>query len=274
MIRLREHLLREGSTRAVALMRIGLALLVWHRFGAEVAPWADRLTPDRLALAASFFASSTLMLVGAFSRLSTAWTGATLLGMYFAYGLDTDPQWFEHHVYLLCAQVTLLALTPCGGSYSLDRWWAVRRGGCPPERGPLWAVPLIALQTSSVYFWGAWDKTEWAFLSGQRMEHYFAGYLFGSDAPSIPGYSTAMAALATYVVVLEYALAFGLFVRPLRRWLLPLGLMLHAGIYLLIPVKVFSVLMAVLYLAYLDPEGVHRFLDRLQDAPEPGPPPA
>jgi hypothetical protein len=121
-------LLHERSTRAVGLLRIALALLVWHRFGADVAPWADNLAPDRLALAVSFYLSTTLMLVGLFSRVATAWTAATLLVMYFHYAVNGETRWFEHHTYLLTAEVTLLALTPCGRSYSLDRWIALNRG--------------------------------------------------------------------------------------------------------------------------------------------------
>jgi hypothetical protein len=59
----------------------------------------------------------------------------------------------------------------------------------------------------------------------------------------------------------------GLFIRPLQKWLMPIGMLLHAGMYVLLPVKAFSALMWVAYLAYLDPETVHRALDRLQSRP-------
>ena len=36
----------EGSTRAVGVMRILLALVVWARFAAEVSPWNDNVRPD------------------------------------------------------------------------------------------------------------------------------------------------------------------------------------------------------------------------------------
>jgi hypothetical protein len=257
-------LLREGSTRAVGLLRIALALLVWHRFGADVAPWADNLAPDRLALAVSFYLSTTLMLVGLFSRVATAWTAATLLVMYFHYAVGGETRWFEHHTYLLTAEVTLLALTPCGRSYSLDRWIALNRGTAGPETGPMWAVPLMALQTSAVYFWGAYDKCDRAFASGERFEHYFMNYYWGSDYPTFPGFHAMAMAMAIGTIVLEYVLSVGLFVRPLQRWLMPIGMALHAGMYVFLPVKAFSALMWVLYLSYLDPDAVHRALDRLQ----------
>jgi hypothetical protein len=260
-------LLREGSTRAVGLLRIGLALRTWHRFGDTVAPWADNVAPDRLALAAAFYLSTTLMLVGLFSRFATAATAATLLVMYFHYGLNGETQWFEHHTYLLMSEVTLLALTPCGRSYSLDRWIALSRGRALEESGPLWAVPLLALQTSAVYFWGAYDKCEPAFLHGERFEHYVMNYYWGSDYPQWAGFHPLMVAMAVGTVALEYMLSVGLFVRPLQKWLMPVGMALHAAMYVYLPVKAFSALMWVLYLAYLPPEVVHRALDRIQARP-------
>jgi hypothetical protein len=266
LVRFRDGvLLREGSTRAVGLLRIALALLTWHRFGGDVAPWADNLAPDRLALSVSFYLSTTLMLVGLFSRLATAWTAATLCVMYFHYSVNGgETRWFEHHTYLLTAVVVLLALTPCGRSYSLDRWIALRRGTARPEIGALWAVPLLALQTSAVYFWGAYDKCDSAFLHGERFEHYFMNYYWGSDFPTWAGFHPLMMAMAIGTVALEYTLSIGLFVRPLQKWLMPIGMLLHAGMYVLLPVKAFSALMWVLYLSYLKPESVHEAIDRLQ----------
>ena len=62
----------EGSTRGAAILRILLALLLWTRWGTDVAPFVEA-SPPRLLLAASFYISTTLMLLGVYSRLSTAW---------------------------------------------------------------------------------------------------------------------------------------------------------------------------------------------------------
>ena len=71
-------------------------------------------------------------------------------------------------------------------------------------------------------------------------------------------------AVAIGTIVVEYTLSVGLFVRPLQKWLMPIGMALHAGMYVFLPVKAFSALMWVMYLSYLDPESVHGALDRLQ----------
>ena len=71
-------------------------------------------------------------------------------------------------------------------------------------------------------------------------------------------------ALAIAVVVVEYALAFAIFVRRWQAIVLPVGLALHAAFYVLLPVNTYSATVMVLYLALLDPDAVHRFLDRIQ----------
>jgi hypothetical protein len=251
----------EGSTRAVGLMRILLALVVWARFAAAVSPWNDNMRPDELFLACSFFVSSTLMLIGWFSRASTAWTGATLFVMYHGYGLYWEDQpWNEHNVYMLTVAVCLMALTPCGRSYSMDRYLSVRAGEELEERGPLWGTRLLGLLPATSYFWSATDKSSAAFLSGERMEAIFMHNLLGSDYPSFPGFHELVVLISIGTVVLEFVLPFVLWVYRWQKVFIPLGLMVHALFYVLIPVKTFSVLMFVLYIAYLHPESVHRVL--------------
>jgi hypothetical protein len=85
---------------------------------------------------------------------------------------------------------------------------------------------------------------------------------FGSDFPRSPLFHAAMVFLAWATVVLEYLLAFGLFVPRLQGPLLLAGFLFHAIIYITLPVATFSVTMWVLYLAFLDPDRVHAILDR------------
>jgi hypothetical protein len=182
--------------------------------------------------------------------------------------------WTHHHTFLLTVAPILLAFTPSGGSYSVDRWFAVRRarrlGVAPaPERGPSWGLGLIALQLSSVWFWGAFDKCNPAFWSGVRMQHYFLSYYFGSDPPAGGWFAPLMQALAIGTIVVEFALPVGLWFRPLRVPLALLAVVFHAMLYLALPVGPFSLTMALLLLAYFDPDDVHAFLDELQDRPAP-----
>ena len=79
------------------------------------------------------------------------------------------------------------------------------------------------------------------------------------DAPTLHIH----AVLAVTVVVVEFFLAFAIFVRRWRACVVPIGLALHAAFYVLLPVSTYSATMMVLYLALLDPDEVHRFIDRL-----------
>jgi hypothetical protein len=82
-----------------------------------------------------------------------------------------------------------------------------------------------------------------------------------------------LAVLSIIVVVVEYFLAFAIFVRRWQMFVLPLGLALHAAFYMLLPVNTYSATVMVLYLALLDPDAVHRFLDRMIQSHGQGPSP-
>ena len=258
----------EGSTRSAALIRIGLALALWARFGGDLGLFVQSSAAGR-TLALVFWIASTCMLIGLGAWLASAITAACVLAMCSAWpALGGNEGWAHHHVQLLGAATLFCALTPCGRSYSLDRWRALRRAAAsgapaPAERGNLWGLRLIVLQLSVIYLFAAIDKTHLGFLSGARLEHYLLWYYWGSDAPAWPGFHALLALVAVANVALEYALALGLPWPRTRRWLLLPGLGLHVLFYLLLPVATYSATVMLLYLAYLDPERVHAVLDEL-----------
>jgi len=262
----------EGSSRSSALIRIGLAMLFWSRWAGELLLYRDQ-SPIGLFLAANFFVATMLLFLGYHSRIAAVWAGSVGLAMYYYFGfqLGREP-WTHHHTYLLAVAALLIALTPCGRSYSLDRYLAVMRaermGVAPPaERGNLWGLRLIVVQLSVLYFFTALDKTSYAFLSGARLEAIFLWYYAGSDYPAGLAWLATIVSLA--VVVLEYGLAFGLPFRATRRYLVLPGLAFHAIIYLTLPVYTFSATMALLYLAYFDADAVDKVTARLQGAGSP-----
>lgn len=257
----------QGSSRSSALLRIGLAMLFWSRWAGELLFYVDQ-SPVGLFLAASFFVATALLFVGYHSRAAAVWTGSIGMAMYYYFGfqLGREP-WTHHHTYLLAIAALLIALTPCGASYSLDRYLAVmraERAGLPPpaERGNLLGLRLIVVQLSVLYFFAAFDKTNHAFLSGARLEAIFLWYYAGSDYPA--GLAWPATIISFGVVALEYSLAFGLPFRATRRYLVLPGLAFHAIIYVTLPVYTFSATMALLYLAYFDADAVDRVIARLQ----------
>lgn len=260
-----------GSTRPAALMRMALAAIALARFGAELAPF-NATTLSGAAASVIFFLFAIMSFVGYMSRLAIGGLGAALLVAIYLYGgLGLGvPGWGHHHVYLLAIACLFLSGTDCGRSYSLDRWRALRAGAAPPERGTLWGQRLVALQLAALYFWTAVDKTDHAFLSGERLQQIFVWTYSGRALEILLAWPTLIAAMAIAVVVVEYWLAFAILSRRQRRYALPVGLAMHATFYLMLPVDTYSVTVMALYLALVDPDSVHRFIDRMQGAPPRG----
>lgn len=258
-------LLEEGSTRALGLMRLGLAALAWCRWANDFLPFRD-LHADRVAIGTALLVGSTGMFFGFWSRASTALTGVALLFVYFWVGHHQGVESYtHHHTWLLTIAICILALAPCGRSYSLDRYLAVRRAErsrlpAPPEHGSLWATRLLGAQMSVVYFWGAYEKCNPAFLDGTRMIHHYMSLYVGSDYPgSWMEPITRAAAVGT--VILEFSLAFLLWFPRLQRWLIPLAMTFHALIYYTLPVGTFTLTMWLLFLAFVPPGRVHAFTE-------------
>jgi Vitamin K-dependent gamma-carboxylase len=258
----------QGSTRPLGLMRIAIAVILFVRFGNEVSLYQGD-TLAFLILGVLFFGLTSMMLVGFMAEVSCAGVALLLMLMHFYMGrLDDYPGWSSHHIYLLVVSTSLLALSPCGRSFSWDRYRAVakarRARDIPPEYGPLWPQRLIALQLGALYFWAAVDKTNWPFLSGERLEQAFIWPFTGRTLEPLLSLGPMLCMLAITVVVVEYVLAFAIFVRRWQAFVLPIGIALHAAFYVLLPVNTYSATVLVLYLSLLDPDAVHRFLDRIQ----------
>lgn len=265
-------LLDEGSTRVAALLRIGVVFLLWDRFAGDFLGYV--LKPGlHLAIGLSFYPATLLLLLGLHTRFAAAWTAATLLALFYGLGITQGVEPYQHHhVFLLVSLSALLPFTPCGGSFSVDRWRAVvraERAGVapPPERGPLWGQRLIALQVSALYFWTAYDKCNSAFLSGQRLQHILISFYGSADAPPIPYFALAMRGSAWATVVVEFLLAFGLWVPRLRLPLLVLGILFHGMLFVTLPVGPFSCSIVLAYLAFFDPDRVHDAIERLLGRP-------
>lgn len=273
---IRWALASDGSTRPAALLRIALVFILWSRWAAELAPHRAGLT----ALGLLFFLATTLLLVGLWTRLAAAITALVVLALVYGHGLllgRTD--WLHHHTYLLAIVTLLLAVTPCGRSLSLDRWRALRRaarGGpaAPPERANLWGMRLIALQLVALYLHAAADKLTPGFLSGDRLEAILLVTYAEHGLRAAPWLHPAALALSWLTVLAELALGLGLLHPRARRILVIPALLMHAVFYVLLPVSTFSVTIACMYLAVLDPDRVHAALDELLAPPSTSPPAA
>ena len=254
----------EGSTRSSAVIRIGIVLLVWTRWAGELIFQFDT-SFSGICLSLNFYLASLLMLLGYKTRLVTMWLAGVLFVMYYHYGVTTGAKpWGQHHTYLLTFLTFLSALTPAGKSYSLDRYLALRskrKDVATVEWGNLFGLRLMALQLSALYFWTAFDKSDLAWLSGERLQFIFTWYYFSPEYPGWPYFPALMSAMACFVLVLEYTLVFGLFIQRWQKFLIPMGIFLHLSFYVFLVVKTFSLSCILMYLAFVPAKTVHDFLE-------------
>jgi len=265
-----DFLLWEGSTRSVAILRILLVLLLWDRFG-EASMALDRNAFDgaRLGFMALFWVSTTLLLIGFHTRVAAVLVAVVASGQtwFLAWAYEID-ELSRHHVYTLGVYALLMAFTPCGRSYSVDRWLALKiaeRDHQPPpeERGPLWGLRLVCIMVSVMYVSTAWEKSYWAYVDGSAMEMVWLTLYFGSDVALFTGFHALTVLASGLVLALEWMIGFGLWSRRWRLHWIALGVFLHGSIYWFIPVATFTTTMMALYIAFFDPDEVHRFTEQV-----------
>ncbi len=256
----------QSSTRAIALVRIGIIPLLWSRFSGFFLLFKN-IPEVQIGIGFLFFISTIFVFIGFYTRFWLGVLSLTMISVYYYVGfvIGVEPL-THHHTYLLCITVVLLFFTPCGYSFSVDRFLRVRNvmkkeNVMPPEEGPLWATYLIALQISAIYFWSTYSKLVPGFLSGDRMEQIFKFYFCNYDFIESSYFPSIMFFLAISTIILEMALAIGLWFSRFHPWIIPAGIIFHLILFYSLPVSTFSLTMILLYLVFIPPEKVHRFID-------------
>ncbi|MFT3774595.1 MAG: HTTM domain-containing protein [Minicystis sp.] len=261
--------LYRGSTRPVALLRIATAIVLWSKFAPYMTLWSS-LRTDRFLFSVSFYASTVLMLLGLKSRLASAWSAIAGLAfmLYGGLGLGLE-EVANHHTSLLLLTTAFLAMTPCGHSYSVDRWRAVRAAeregrAAPEERGDLWATRLLMVLITIVYAGGVWAKLSTpGYLNGAEMEKLMILAWPGGDDISPPLLRELGRVGGLLVLLAEIFIPVGLWWPRTRKAAVAVGVILHLVFYVVVPVQTFSVTMILLYLAFVPADDVHRVIDRL-----------
>lgn len=257
-----------GSTRSSALIRIGLVFIIWTRFAYEQLPYRYEFGWQTL-FSLAFYISTLLMLIGYKSQISTFCAGVLTFSFYYYFGLvlDVEP-YTHHHTYWLGMATILCSLTPCGKSYSLDRWMAIKSARessqpIPDEYGNLWGLRLMVVQLTMMYFWSAYDKTHVGFLGGDRLEAIFMKYYIGSTFYQWEEWEWVFSFAAWLVVLLEYALALFMPFKRTRKYFVLPGIALHLCFYVTLPVFTYSITVLLLYLSYFDAGQIHELIDEV-----------
>jgi hypothetical protein len=278
----------ETSTLAVVRIAFGLVAMAWtatmvadaHVFFAPdgLLPRADYAgrpagswglfdfvegpAAVSLVMTALFIAAACLT-IGHWTRLAAVVVFLGILSLE-----RRNPFVFNSGDSLLLVIAFCMMLAPSGTSLSLDRWRRARSSFWEfPRRAP-WALRLMQVQLSVIYF-----STVWAKLRGASWNDGTAvGYALGLDdlsrfrPPSFVLDSELVVNLLTYgTLAIEASLAILIWNRRLRPWVMAFGLALHVGIDLTLRVGFFSYAIFVLYAAFLVPETVSACALALRD---------
>jgi hypothetical protein len=158
---------------------------------------------------------------------------------------------------LLMCMAFYLMFSPCGAAYSLDaRREAKKRGFAPAE--PLivpWAQRLIQIQVACVYMVTGILKANGAsWLDGTAMHYVLTNPQVGRfDLSGLAAYPILVNILSYGGLAVELSLAFLLWVKPARPWVILAGLMLHFGILFVVNIPIFGELTTAGYLVFLTP---------------------
>ena len=225
-------LMRTASTRSAAIIRVFMVFLLWTSLTIPTAAyqWLDR---PWLALACiTFSVSPVTLLVGLFARVSAVLVGLSTFAICWYFGALEGIQAFRGFTGLWQAAALMMFL-PVGGSFSVDRWLRLRRArrrATPPpkEVGPAWGLLLIRVQLSAIYCFATVDKIDAPWLAGERLERLVINYYgYAEILRDMPWIHTACVLGAWCATLTEFSLGVLIWIRPLRPFVLALGVALH-----------------------------------------------
>jgi Vitamin K-dependent gamma-carboxylase len=160
-----------------------------------------------------------------------------------------------------------MMLCPCGAACSLDALRAARKRGTAAE--PLivpWALRLLQMQICLLYFQSCVIKCQGGLWQNGTVVHYilFLREFRVFDAEWLAQYPLVINGLTHGALLIEFALAFWLWFRPVRRWAIVGGVLLHLGIRPILNVPGFGEILIATYVMFLAPDeldAVLRFID-------------
>lgn len=184
------------------------------------------------------------MTLGLFTRASCLLVALAAFGF-----VQMDQQFYSNHVYLLALLGLLFLMGDAGAAVSCDALLGGRR------RVPAWPIALLKLQLSTVYMYAAISKCNVVYLSGAVLGNNLLHGPLGRF-PQLVDSAAWMAGTAMVSVLVEAALATGMWVRRWRDAWVMAGTVFHLGLVVLFPANqrpglvVFSLEMFGLYLLF------------------------
>jgi Vitamin K-dependent gamma-carboxylase len=168
-----------------------------------------------------------------------------------------DPEILNAGDFLLRNLTFYFLFSPAGEALSVDRWRRARdRFWEFPLRAP-WALRLMQIQLSVIYFATLWGKLQGdLWRKGTAVSYALRVHdIHRFPTPSFVTDSVVLTELMTFgTLLLELSLAVLIWNRVLRPWVLGFGVLLHVSIGFSIMVGFFTMLMLTTYLAFVPPE--------------------
>ena len=210
-----------------------------------------------------------LCCVACFTTMIGLWTRLSSILMFvFMVSLHHRAPDILHSGDTLLRQMTILVmLAPSGAACSLDRLFALWRGraALEPAQVSLWPQRLMQYQVTVVYFTTAWHKATGSHWRDGTAT-WFVPQLHEFDRFPVPAFfdQQPFVAITTYsTLLIELAVAFLAYAKPLRMWVLLAGVALHAGIEYRFNIPLFSFVMCSTYLAFFDGEEYSAFAKKV-----------
>ena len=177
--------------------------------------------------------------------------------------------WLLSSSEMLMRSVTLfLICSPCGHSVSIDSLLGRTVESFRQKKyWPVWALRLIQIQVSVVYLWTFWHKLKGeTWLDGTAV--YYATRLEGLTNFSIPFLmnSIPFLKLMTWATLaIEFSLGALIWIKPLRKPIILLGIVFHLGIEYVMSIPFFELSMIALLINFYSPEELKSFIFKLKD---------
>ncbi len=162
----------------------------------------------------------------------------------------------------------ILSFSNCGDAFSLDNLiralrtdW--RQEGFAPRRAPQWALRMLQVQMSIVYF-----HTFLCKLSGNHWVNGLACYyalryeeMVKGQLPKFFDQLWVCQLLSWGTLVTEFSLFSLIWIKEFRYWILLLGLALHLGIEYTMSLPFFEWLFMITYVIWIDPADLTKAWD-------------
>ena len=233
---------------------------IWNNYGQP-----DYLPLPTAPVAAGLYALLILSLVSACIGWRTR-TSLLISGLLIPYfGMVDLISTMTKFVVIAAHVLLLLSLSDCGRIWSIDRWFAKRRGLDWKETGPAWPRRLIQILIGVVYLGAAATKLHTpAFFSGDQLRFWMLSNVNTANpvGESLSQYPGLILTMAYVTIVWEILFLFTSWKGTARTIMLGLGLFFHLMTSFTLGLIVFPLVYFAAYWAWYEQPDHRKWMAR------------